>query len=307
MRVAVIDCGTNTVRLLVADAVGQELVDVTRQLRFTRLGQGVDAAGRFSAEGLERTFATVADYAAILEDLRVDKVRFVATSAARDASNREEFFAGVRSRLGIDPEVITGAEEAELSFLGALAGGSLEAAPAGDVLVMDIGGGSTELIRGTRAGQVAAAVSLDMGSVRLRERFETADPPHPWQVSAARQFIDGLLDAAPVRFDGLAVWIGVAGTATSLAAMHQRLAAYDRDLVHNSVIEASSLIALAHRLRQLTVAAIRQAYPSLPAQRAEVIGPGALICAEVARRVGQPMLVRDTDILDGAALRLVRS
>jgi exopolyphosphatase/guanosine-5'-triphosphate,3'-diphosphate pyrophosphatase len=289
--------------LFVADATPSGLAEVTRDLTFTRLGEGVDATGQLQPAALTRTYAAVGHYAAEIAKLGVDKVRFVATSAARDATNREEFFAGVRERLGVTPEIITGAEEAELSFLGALTGGPVW----GSVLVMDIGGGSTELIRGSAAGRVEAAESLDMGSVRVRERFLHHDPPLDSETTAARAFIDGLLAGSPVAFDGVGTWVGVAGTTTSLSGMYLGLETYDRAKVHNSVLPVADIEALSERLLRLTVAETCHAYPSLPPQRAEVIVAGALICTAVARRVNRLMIVRETDILDGAAHRLVET
>lgn len=306
MRVAVIDCGTNTVRLLIADA-GPDggLVEVARDLKFTRLGQGVDATGRFHPDALKRTFAAVGDYAAAIAGAHVDKVRFVATSAARDAANREELFSGVRARLGVAPEVISGDEEAELSFLGALSGGPAD--PGAHVLVVDIGGGSTELVRGMGSGQICAEASLDMGSVRIRERFLRHDPPTGDEIRGAREFVDGLLDASAVRLDQVSMFIGVAGTVTSLSGMNLGLETYVRAAVHNSVLSVEAVETLSDRLLGLSIAQTIQDYPSLPPMRAEVISAGALICAELSRRVGLAMTVRETDILDGAALKLIRS
>jgi len=305
MRVAVIDCGTNTVRLLIADS-GPDgtLKEVSRTLRFARLGEGVDATGRFNPEALQRTFSVVDEYAEIIANSSVDKVRFVATSAARDVSNRDEFFAGVEARLGVAPDVISGDEEAQLSFLGALSGGPI--APDAQVLVVDIGGGSTELVHGTGSGQVRAEVSLNMGSVRIRERFLRGDPPAESEIRAARDFVDELLDSSPVDLSGVLVYIGVAGTVTSLSGMNLGLATYDRVKVHNSTLSVAEVEALSDRLFTLTVAETMAAYPSLQPQRAEVICAGALICTELTRRVGLPMTVRETDILDGAALQLMR-
>ena len=308
MRVAVIDCGTNTVRLYIADATPDGLADVLRRLEFGRLGEGVDATGRFAPEALARVFAILDDYGAVIAGAHVDRTRFVATSAARDVKNRDEFFAGVRARLGIDPDVISGDEEAELSFLGALSGGPLAD---GSVLVMDVGGGSTELIRGrwmsSARSTIDARISLNMGSVRIRERYFHGDPPAAGEIRQARQFVDGLLDRAGTELAAVDTWIGVAGTSTSLTAMSQGLAAYDRTKVHNSVIDRPTIEALVDRLLSTSVADTIRDYPSLQPERAEVIAAGALIVAEVARRVDRPMLVRETDILDGAALKLVRS
>jgi exopolyphosphatase/guanosine-5'-triphosphate,3'-diphosphate pyrophosphatase len=210
MRVAVIDCGTNTIRLLVADpGPGMSLSEVDRRLELVRLGQGVDATRRFHPDALARTFAAVDTYAARIRELGVGQVRFLATSAARDVSNRDEFFDGVRDRLGVDVDVISGDEEARLSFLGALSGGPVAVGP---VLVMDVGGGSTELILGDLDGTVRVACSLDMGSVRIRERFLAGDPPTAAEVGAARAFVDQLLDSSGIPLAKAATWMTVRET-----------------------------------------------------------------------------------------------
>ncbi|MCL2490104.1 MAG: exopolyphosphatase [Propionibacteriaceae bacterium] len=311
MRVGVIDCGTNTVRLLIADdasagQVGHDpyLADLVRVLRFVRLGQGVDATHRFHPDALARTFAALDEFAALIEQHGpLDGLRFLATSAARDATNRDEFFAGVKARVGVDPEVISGGEEARLSFLGALAGGNV---PGGSVVVMDIGGGSTELIRGDAAGAVASAQSFDVGSVRLRERFLHDDPPTVGQIAAARDYVASLVDGGDVPLDGVGTFIGVAGTNTSLSAMAQGLVTYDSMRVHNSSLTTGEISQLAGELLTSPVELVRARYPFLEPMRAEVICAGALICDEVAQRVKNDMLVRETDILDGAALDLLR-
>jgi exopolyphosphatase / guanosine-5'-triphosphate,3'-diphosphate pyrophosphatase len=304
MRVAVIDCGTNTIRLLVADSgAGNTLREVDRRLELVRLGQGVDATHRFHPDALARTFEAVDAYAARIRDLDVDRVRFLATSAARDVSNRDEFFSGVRDRLGVDVDVISGDEEARLSFLGALSGGLVEAGP---VLVMDVGGGSTELILGDVNGSVRVARSLDMGSVRIRERFLAGDPPTAGEIATARDFVDELLDSSGVPIGEAGTWIGVAGTSTSLSAISQGLVAYDRVRVHNSTVEVAEIDRLCEELLATPVADIMAAYPMLQRLRAEVICAGALIVARVAARVGEAMTVRETDILDGATLELLR-
>jgi exopolyphosphatase / guanosine-5'-triphosphate,3'-diphosphate pyrophosphatase len=303
MRVAVVDCGTNTIRLLVADpGPGLSLREVDRRLELVRLGQDVDATRRFHPDALARTFAALDTFAARIRELDVERVRFLATSAARDVSNRDELFSGVRDRLGVDVDVISGDEEARLSFLGALSGGPVAAGPA---LVMDVGGGSTELILGELDGDVRAARSLDMGSVRIRERFFAGDPPSRDQVDAARAFVDGLLDSSRIPVGEAATWIGVAGTATSLSAMAQGLSSYDRTLVHNSTLAPDDIARLADQLLGMPVADVLHTYPTLEPLRAEVICAGALIVERVAARVGRPMTVRETDILDGATLELL--
>lgn len=304
MRVAAIDCGTNSVRLLVAEtAASGGLADLDRRLVLTRLGQGVDATGRFHPDALARTLDAFADYADVIAGFGVDRVRLVATSAARDASNRDEFFAGARQRLGVDPEIISGDEEAALSFRGALTALPDVAAPA---MVMDIGGGSTELIVG--AGGVSPSIdhglSLDIGSVRIRERFLASDPPTIEQLAAASDHIDDLLDGAGIDFAGVATWIGVGGTATSLSALNQRLPEYDRTKVHGSSMTRSELHDLAVNLLTSTVAQVRT-LPSMHPKRADVICAGALIADRVGARMPVELTISESDILDGIALGLL--
>lgn len=306
MRVAVIDCGTNTIRLLVADAGPDGTpAEVVRDLRLVRLGQGVDATRTFHPDALTRTFAAIDDYAARLHELGVDRVRFLATSAARDVTNRHELFEGVRRRLGIDVEVIAGDEEARLAYLGALSGGRVASGP---VLVMDVGGGSTELILGELDGTIRAARSLDVGSVRIRERLLHGDPPTAAEIAAARSHVAGLVATCGVDVRAARTWIGVAGTTTSLSAMAQGLTDYDRTRVHDSSVAPAVLHELADELLASTVADVLQRWPMLQPLRAEVICAGALICGEVSRALGDrlPMTVRETDILDGATLELLR-
>jgi exopolyphosphatase/guanosine-5'-triphosphate,3'-diphosphate pyrophosphatase len=305
MRVAVVDCGTNTIRLLISepgsDGTPRELV---RRLELVRLGQGVDATRTFHPDALQRTFAALDTYAAIIAEHAVGRVRFLATSAARDVTNREDFFTGVRERLGVGVDVISGDEEARLSFLGALSGGTPEAGP---VLVMDVGGGSTELILGDPDGTIRSARSLDVGSVRIRERFLADDPPTAAQIAAARSHVADLITGSGVDVAAARTWIGVAGTTTSLSALAQRLADYDRAKVHNSTVTPGDLHTLADDLLATPVEALIARSPLLPRLRAEVICAGALICSEVSRAIGDDvdMTVRETDILDGATLELL--
>lgn len=302
MRVAVIDCGTNSIRLLVAEGdAGTPLVDLDRRLELNRLGQGVDATGRFATEALERTFVACDRFAAVIGELDADRVRFVATSAARDAANRDEFFAGVLARLGVRAEVISGDEEARLSFRGALSGVGRVGEP---VLVMDLGGGSTELVTGTMDGQILHATSVNMGSVRVRERFLVDEVPTASQVAQARAWVDEQLDASGVPFDRVRAWVGVAGTATSLSAIQLGLAVYDRARVHGSTLDADQIAALTDRLLGSTVEQIMTMGP-LQRRRAEVIGAGALICQRVAARLTCELLVSESDILDGLAMDLL--
>lgn len=305
-RVAAIDCGTNSIRLLIAerDASGR-LIDLLRRLEIVRLGQGVDAAGEFHPDALDRTFAAVDQYAGLIDDagVPVDCIHFVATSAARDAKNREVFFGGVRRRLGVQPDVITGDREAQLSFTGALSGSEGRAEP---ILVMDIGGGSTEVIVGFADGRIDRAISMDIGSVRLTERFLHTSPPTSDELEEATHYVDGLLDASGIEFAAVGTWIGVAGTATTLAAVYLNLDSYDRTRVHNSVIPREEVGALLNLLAAKSVAEIR-AIPAMHPQRADVITAGTLIASRIAARLTpvKEMIISESDILDGIALSLL--
>ena len=299
---AAVDCGTNSVRLLVSRLVDGRLVEVDRRLHLTRLGQGVDATGRFHPEALARTLDAMADFGAELDQLGVSHRRVVATSAARDAANSAEFFDGARARLGVDAEIIPGEEEARLSYAGAVGALPDVAQP---VLVMDIGGGSTELVLGSD-GQVRHAISLDIGSVRVRERFLHNDPPTAEEVTAATAHIDALLDASGIDFATVATWVGVGGTVTSLSALAQELPTYDRARVHGSVVTHGELDELGQRLLVMPVAAVAQ-LPTMVPGRADVICCGALIARRVASHIAPELTVSEADILDGMVLGLVRS
>ncbi len=304
-RVAAIDCGTNSFRLLVAGpAPDGGLVELTRELRIVRLGQGVDATGELHPDALTRTFAAAEAYADQLRTYGVApaRTRVVATSAVRDARNRADFFAGLTARLGVVPEVITGTEEARLSFSGALSG--VRVAGDGAVLVMDIGGGSTELVRGDASGSIASAVSLDIGSVRLTERFGLVGPWSSEARRAATAYVDGLLDTVGEALEEVDTWIGVAGTVTTVSALVQELSAYDRARVHGSTVATTALGDLLEWLAGLTAEQIRGLGAMEPG-RADVIAAGTLIADRVARRVGRPMVVSESDILDGVALDLL--
>lgn len=316
-RVAAVDCGTNSIRLLVSEDTPQGPRELDRRLIITRLGQGVDATGEFHPDALARTFAACEEYAEVLKRLGVEKVRFAATSAARDAGNREEFYAGVRARLGVTPEVIPGEEEARLSFDGALAAARAAGSDPDDTstphelsgevelpaLVMDVGGGSTELVLGTSDAD-AAGVSLDMGSVRVRERFLHSDPPTAEEVAAATAFIDGLLDGSGVDLGAARTWFGVGGTATALAAINLGLTSYDRARVHGATITRAELAALTRRLLSEPVARVLE-IPTMVPGRADVICAGALIIQRVSERVGCDLTVSESDILDGLVATLL--
>lgn len=304
-RVAAIDCGTNSIRLLVADAEpgARELRELDRTMQIVRLGEGVDATGRLAAAALQRTFAACDVYAAVLAEREVERVRFVATSATRDAENREEFIDGVRARLGVEPEVVTGAEEAALSFSGATRG-FLEDGP---YLVVDIGGGSTELVHGTERPD--AACSMDIGCVRLTERHLHDDPPTTAQIDAAVADIDGALAEAArsVPLDASTTLLGLAGSVTTVAGIALELPAYDPVQIHHSRIPAAVVEAVSERLLAATRAE-RAAMPVMHPGRVDVIGAGALILARLLVHTGsQEVVVSEHDILDGIAWSLVQA
>lgn len=309
-RVASIDCGTNSLRLLVADVdldLGK-LTEVHSDMVIVRLGQGVDRTGRLSDQALERTFAVVDAYGERCRAAGVEAMRFVATSATRDASNRDEFVAGVRSRLGIVPDVITGEEEARLSFVGATR--ALDETHPGPFLVADLGGGSTELVLGVEGPE--AECSMDVGCVRMFERHAFSDPPTDTEIEAAVADIDVELDRAAgvVPLGRARTLVGLAGTVTTVAAHALNLTAYDRERIDGSVFlleeacaAASSLIGMTHDER----AALGFMDPG----RVDVIGAGALVWRQVMLRVEEEtmmaggrldtVVVSEHDILDGIA------
>ncbi|WP_441957486.1 Ppx/GppA phosphatase family protein [Mycolicibacterium houstonense] len=309
-RVGAIDCGTNSIRLLIADVVDGKLRDVHREMRIVRLGQGVDATGQFAPEALARTESALADYAALMAEQSVSAVRMVATSAARDAGNRDEFFAMTARLLakvvpGSVAEVITGTEEAELSFRGAV--GELDAA-AGPFVVVDLGGGSTEVVLGGTA--VQASFSADIGCVRLTERCLHSDPPTAAEVAQARAVVrDGLAEALRVvPVDGAHTWVGVAGTMTTLSALAQGMTEYDADAIHLSRIGFEDLLRVCEQLIGMTKQD-RLALGPMHAGRADVIGGGAIIVEELAAVLGEragigELVVSEHDILDGIALSI---
>jgi exopolyphosphatase / guanosine-5'-triphosphate,3'-diphosphate pyrophosphatase len=300
VRVAAVDCGTNSLRLLIADLVDGELVEVDRRMTIVRLGQGVDATGAFAPEALERVFAASDDFAAVIQAAGASRIRFVATSAARDVSNRDEFFAGISQRFGVEPEIISGAEEASLSFLGATDG---LAALDGPYLVADIGGGSTELVLGDASG-VIAAESLDMGSVRMTERHVASDPTTPDQLAAATKDVDALLDSTVVAIGEAQALIGVAGTVTTVAAIALQLPEYDRTQIHHARIRGPLLRSTTYWLMNSSRAE-RAAVPVIHPGRVDVIGAGALILQRLYDRMAvDEVIVSEHDILDGVALSL---
>lgn len=295
--VAAIDCGTNTIKLLIGD-LPQVAV---REMRMVRLGQDLDRTGRLAPEALDRAFAALDEYAALIAAHGVSRIRFCATSATRDASNAEEFVAGVRERLGVTPEVITGTEEAALSYAGALRHLMTSPnPPQPPVLVLDIGGGSTELILGG-AEAPERACSLDIGSVRLHERHLHSDPPSPAEVAACVADIEAQLAGCPVDPGAAATVVGVAGTITTVAAGVLDLPRYDRDLLDRAVIGVAEVQDFVGRLIAMPIAH-RRDLPYLHPGRVDVIGAGALILSRVLQRVTTTSLtVSEADILDGIA------
>ena len=309
-KVGAIDCGTNSIRLLIADVVDGRVVDAHREMRIVRLGQGVDATGRFAPDALTRTEAALQDYAALLARHQVSRVRMVATSATRDASNREQFFA-MTSRV-LDPvapgavaEVISGDEEAALSFHGVV--DELDAA-AGPFVVTDLGGGSTELVFGTR--DVEAAFSADIGCVRLTERCLHSDPPTATEVAAAREVVRERLAEAMrvVPVDRAHTWVGVAGTMTTISALAQRMATYDSAAIHLSRVGFAELLGVCEELIDMSRAQ-RLALGPMHEGRADVIAGGAIVIEELAHALGEragidALVVSEHDILDGIALSI---
>jgi exopolyphosphatase / guanosine-5'-triphosphate,3'-diphosphate pyrophosphatase len=320
VRVAAIDCGTNSLRLLIADVDpgAGRLDDLARRMEIVRLGQGVDATGRLAPEALARTFGVLGDYAGAIQRARATLVRMVATSATRDAVNAGEFVAGVTRILGVAPEVLTGDEEARLSFTGATA----ELAPAPSAaaaerlaeppppyLVVDIGGGSTEFVAGAEgpdAAHTVAALSVDIGCVRLTERHLHDDPPRPAQVSAAAADIEAALDevAAKVPVAGARTLIGLAGSVTTVAGIALGLTGYDPARIHHAVIPATQV----HEVTEALLGQTREQRAAIPVMhpgRVDVIGAGALVLDRIMTRFGfADVVASEHDILDGIAWSL---
>ncbi len=300
-RVAAIDCGTNSIRLLIADITGDNFQEITREMEIVRLGQGVDATGKFDSEAIERTLTATRRYAEIIASKGVEKIRFCATSATRDASNRDLFIDGVREILGIEPEVIPGTEEAELSFLGATKGLTHTESP---YLVVDIGGGSTEFVLGD--SEVKYAKSVNIGCVRMSERHLNKAPQDPLAVQKAIQDIDeAIADAAYiVPIKEAKTLIAVAGTATTVAAAALGLSEYDRHAIHLSRIPAAKVIEIAQMFSLMSreeIAALGYMHPG----RVDVIAAGSLVLSRVMLVTGATEFVAsESDILDGMAWAL---
>ncbi|HEY7719647.1 MAG TPA: Ppx/GppA phosphatase family protein [Pedococcus sp.] len=308
-RVGAVDCGTNSIRLLVADVDDHgTLTDVVRRMEVVRLGHGVDRTGVIDPEAMRRTLAMAGEYAAQCRDAGAEAVRFVATSASRDARNAADFVAGVREAFadfGTAPEVVSGVEEAELSFRGAT--GDLRAAGVpGPYLVVDLGGGSTEFVRGTT--DVEAARSVDVGCVRMTERHLRSDPPTAAEVEAATTDIDAAVAEAAeaVGFAGVAALVGLAGSVTTVTAHALGLPAYDAERIHLTELTPERAMAACESLLHLDRAQ-RAALPFMHPGRVDVIGAGALVWHQVVATVaadapGLRVVTSEHDILDGIAL-----
>ncbi|KZM76156.1 Ppx/GppA family phosphatase [Nocardia terpenica] len=312
-RVAAVDCGTNSIRLLISDVgADRRLSEVRREMRIVRLGKGVDATGELNPEAIERTRAALHDYVDMMLEAGVTRVRMAATSATRDARNREDFFAMTAAELGrvvpgAQAEVITGDEEARLSFAGAV--GELSSAE-GPFVVVDLGGGSTEVVLGDDSG-VQAAYSADIGCVRITERYLHGNPPTAEEVAAARFFAEQRMAQAfgVVPVERARTWVGVAGTMTTIAAVALDLPEYDSEKVHLTRLSLDRVRAVCHRLIEMDHderAALGPMHPG----RVDVIGGGAVITEvladELARRAGiGGLIVSEHDILDGIALSLI--
>lgn len=318
-RFGAIDCGTNSIRMLISD-VRQvdgvvETTELHRVMEIVRLGQGVDATGRLSAEALERVRGALSEYVELLEFERVSSVRMVATSATRDAENREEFFALTRELLapwGVEAEVISGEEEAELSFRGAVDDHTPEEGP---FCVIDVGGGSTEVVVGDYDGTLRAEVSVPMGSVRLTERFLESSPPTGKQVAAARRYVATQVAkvAEQVPLAGVRTIVGCAGTFTTLSALAQGLEAYEPEAIHMSTLRFEALRSLNSSVLATDKVALAE-NPVMHPLRADVFAGGVLVVDgmmdmfEAAADRGEPVPlefhISEKDILDGIVATL---
>ncbi|WP_104043003.1 Ppx/GppA phosphatase family protein [Arthrobacter sp. ZGTC412] len=312
-RVAAIDCGTNSIRLLIADIDRSNgttsLKDVVREMRVVRLGQGVDATGELAPDALERTFAATAEYASLIKRHGAVKVRFVATSASRDARNRDVFVDGIRDLLGVEPEVISGDEEAALSFAGASS--VLPILDGQEVLVVDLGGGSTEFVLGTAAG-VTAAKSVDIGCVRLTERHLRQDPPTAEQIAAAEADVDAAIARAgqDVPLERATAVVGVAGSITTITAHALRLPEYSPNAIHGTELPLDTVRAASADLLAMT-RSDRAALPYMHPGRVDVIGAGGLVWGRILERLAElsggriaTATASEHDILDGIALSI---
>jgi len=317
VRVAGIDCGTNSIRLLIADVPGADepLTDVVRDMNVVRLGRGVDRTGEFAQDALERTFAKTEEYAALCRENGVESIRFAATSAARDARNKDVFLDGIRQRLGVPVQILSGDDEARTSFEGASS--VLSSDVPKRVIAVDLGGGSTEVVLGELGGGVVSDFSMDVGCVRMYERHMHSDPATSEEIAAARADVRAMLDLAEERVDlrsaeGL---VGLAGTVTTLTAKALGLAAYDPERIHGSTLSVDEVVEACewfiHSSRPE-----REALGFMHPGRVDVMPAGALVWEEVVRRVSARMaeagrelsgvVTSEHDILDGMALWAAR-
>jgi exopolyphosphatase/guanosine-5'-triphosphate,3'-diphosphate pyrophosphatase len=301
--VAAIDCGTNSTRLLLAGPGGEPLV---RLMQITRLGRDVDRTRRLAPDAVQRTLAVLAEYRSAMDQCEVGRVRMTATSAARDAANRDDFFRAAADIVGVRPELLAGEEEGRLSFLGATAGLAPDSGP---WLVADIGGGSTELITGAEAGGLPEAVrSLDVGCVRLTERFFTSDPPAPEQIAEASGYVADLLatiSGTEKRFDQAETLVGLAGTVAALAGIAQGLESYDRARVHHYRLSRDTVDGLLATLASESISD-RRRRPGVEPDRADVIVGGTVVLAELMRHFEfETCLTSESDILDGLIATLL--
>ncbi|GLY28672.1 Ppx/GppA phosphatase family protein [Kineosporia sp. NBRC 101731] len=310
-RVAAIDCGTNSIRLLIADVSRSrgELVDIERRMEIVRLGQEVDKTGEIAPEAMERTLAAARRYADLCHQHEVHSIRFVATSATRDARNRKIFVDGVREALGVEPEVIPGAEEAELSFTGAT--GGLPGGHDAPFLVVDLGGGSTEFVLGEKT--VDSAISVNIGCVRLTERHLRSDPPTASEVAAATADIDAALTqvAGKVALEDARTLVGVAGSITTVTAHALGLPAYDPAAIHGATLSLDQVEKACTELIEMPREQ-RAQLPFMHPGRVDVIGAGALVWRRIVERMGATgrigqQVTSEHDILDGMAWGLAWS
>jgi exopolyphosphatase/guanosine-5'-triphosphate,3'-diphosphate pyrophosphatase len=304
MRVGAIDIGTNSTRLLVAEEAAGGFRPLERRMQITRLGEGVDRSKLIAGPALERTLAVIADYAATCGELEVERLRVIGTSAARDARNRNELFAGVEALTGRPPELLSGEDEARITFLGATS----DLAADGEVMVVDIGGGSTELVAG-RAGVAERLVSLDIGCVRLFEKHLASDPPAAAELAALRAEASAALESARAELGvgrgGLLV--GVAGTVTQLALLQAGAPVYDPDVTHHAVLSHGAVRSLARRLASLPYDK-RRRIKGLEPGRADVIVAGTEILLAVLEVFDRPeVIASERDILDGLVLEMLEN
>lgn len=318
-RIAAVDCGTNSIRLLISDVTrtsgtpsGFSANEVTRRMEIVRLGQSVDATGELAPEAIERTREALRDYVAIMKFENVEKVRMVATAAVRDATNSEEFFAMTAELLGevhagAQAEVISGVEEAQLSFLGAVQDLSPEAGP---FCVIDLGGGSTEFIVANKDEDILGAHSAAMGCVRITERMMPSDPPSETEIEIADDFVAERMNEVEklVPIDQARTVVGCAGTFTTLSALAQGLEQYDPEQIHGSVLRFAALRVLLGQVIAASAAA-RAQNPVIHAGRADVLGGGAVAVSgimDMFERVSgvREFVISEKDILDGVIWKL---